>query len=86
VFIVSPWEDGGKIVVGRLSLVVGWLTDLFTTQRVKVELPPEEFPRYKGDRVVCDACGEGINFRREVRRDGKTLCRSCAGERYYESA
>ena len=57
--------------------------DLFTTQWVKVELPPEEFPGYKGERVVCDVCGEGINFRREIRRDGKILCRNCAGERYY---
>jgi len=60
--------------------------DLFTTQWVKVELPPEEFPGYKGERIVCDACGEGINFCREIRRDGKVLCRSCAGERYYEPA
>ena len=60
--------------------------DLFTTQWVKVELPPEEFPGYKGERIVCDSCGEGINFRREVRRDGKTLCQSCAGGRYYEPA
>jgi formylmethanofuran dehydrogenase subunit E len=58
--------------------------DLFTTQWVKVELPPEEFPGYKGERIVCDSCGEGINFRREVHRDGKMLCRSCAGEQYYE--
>ncbi len=59
--------------------------DLFTTQWVKVELPPEEFPGYKGERVVCSMCGEGINFRREVHRNGKVLCRGCAGERYYES-
>ena len=58
--------------------------DLFTTQWVTVDLPPEEFPGYKGDRIVCDGCGEGINFRREVRRDGKTLCRACAGESYYK--
>jgi formylmethanofuran dehydrogenase subunit E len=58
--------------------------DLFTSQWVKVELPPEEFPGYKGQRVVCDDCGEGINFRREVRCKEKVLCRSCAGERYYE--
>jgi len=58
--------------------------DLFTAQWVKVERPPEEFPGYKGERVVCEDCGEGINFRREVRREGKLLCRSCAGERYYE--
>jgi formylmethanofuran dehydrogenase subunit E len=59
--------------------------DLFTAQWVKVELPPEEFPGYKGERIVCEACAEGINFRREVRRDGKVLCRSCAGESYYEA-
>jgi formylmethanofuran dehydrogenase subunit E len=58
--------------------------DLFTTQWVKVKLPPEEFPGYKGERIVCEVCGEGINFRREVRREGKVLCRSCAGETYYE--
>jgi formylmethanofuran dehydrogenase subunit E len=58
--------------------------DLFATQWVKVELPPEEFPGYKGERIVCATCGEGINFRREVRREGKILCQACAGERYYE--
>jgi len=58
--------------------------ELFECQSVKVTLPPEEFPGYKAERVVCEACGEGINFRREVRRDGKILCRGCAGERYYE--
>ncbi len=57
--------------------------DLFDVQWVKVELPPEELPGYKGERIVCAECGEGINFRREVRRDGRILCRSCAGDRYY---
>jgi formylmethanofuran dehydrogenase subunit E len=57
---------------------------MFQTQWVHVELPAEEFPGYKGARVVCERCGEGINFRREVRRGGKVLCRACAGERYYE--
>ncbi len=58
--------------------------DLFTTQWVKVELPPEEFPGYKAERIVCEVCGEGINFHREVVREGKTLCQSCAGGRYYQ--
>jgi len=58
--------------------------ELFTAQWVKVDLPPEEFPGYKGERIVCDECGEGINFRREVHRDGKIYCRACAGEKYYE--
>ncbi len=59
--------------------------DLFTKQWVKVELPAEEFPGYKGERIVCAECGEGINFRREVVRDGRVLCRACAGETYYEN-
>ena len=59
---------------------------MFQTQWVRVPLPPEEFPGYKGDRIVCENCGEGINFRREVRRDGKILCRGCAGESYFEPA
>jgi formylmethanofuran dehydrogenase subunit E len=58
--------------------------ELFDVRWVRVELPPEEFPGYKGERVVCAKCGEGINFRREVRRDGQVLCRGCAGEQYYE--
>ena len=58
--------------------------DLFSTQWVKVDLPAEEFPGYKGERIACTLCGEGINFRREVRRDGKVFCRSCAGDTYYQ--
>ncbi len=58
--------------------------DLFSTQWVKVELPAEEFPGYKGERIVCAECGEGINFHREVERDGQVLCKACAGGRYYE--
>lgn len=58
--------------------------EMFQIQRVRVALPPEEFPGYKGERRICDVCGEGINFRREIRREGKVLCRSCAGESYYE--
>jgi formylmethanofuran dehydrogenase subunit E len=57
--------------------------ELFTLQWVKVQLPEEELPGYKSTRIICAACGEGINFRREVLRDGKTLCRSCTGESYY---
>ena len=58
--------------------------ELFETQEVRVTLAPEDLPGFKGPRVVCEVCGEGINFRREVLRDGRTLCRGCAGQRYYE--
>ncbi len=57
---------------------------LFDKQWVKVEVLPEDLPGFKGPRVVCAECGEGINFKREVLIAGRTLCRACAGERYYE--
>jgi formylmethanofuran dehydrogenase subunit E len=58
--------------------------DLFSIQWVKVEVGPEELPGYKGERIVCSSCGEGINFQREVRKNGSILCRACAGDRYYD--
>jgi formylmethanofuran dehydrogenase subunit E len=60
--------------------------ELFEKQPVRVEVRPEDLPGFKGPRVVCDACGEGINFKREVIANGRTLCRACAGGRYYQPA
>jgi formylmethanofuran dehydrogenase subunit E len=57
---------------------------LFDIQWVRVSVGPEDLPGYKAPRVLCAECGEGINFKREVLRDGRTLCRACAGERYYD--
>lgn len=34
-------------------------------------------------RVLCEACGEGVNYEREVRVDARTLCRACAAPSYY---
>jgi formylmethanofuran dehydrogenase subunit E len=61
-------------------------SELFDVQWVRVKLGPEEFPGYKGDRRVCAECGEGISYERQVERQGRVVCRSCAGERYYEPA
>jgi formylmethanofuran dehydrogenase subunit E len=58
--------------------------ELFDSQWVRVRIGPEDLPGYKGPRVLCTECGEGISFQREVMRDGRPLCRACAGERYYE--
>jgi formylmethanofuran dehydrogenase subunit E len=60
--------------------------ELFTQQWVTVEVGPEEMPGFKGDRIVCAQCGEGINYHREIQRDGRVLCQSCAGNSYYQPA
>jgi formylmethanofuran dehydrogenase subunit E len=59
-------------------------TELFDHHWVRVHIGAEDQPGYKGPRIACAECGEGINFGREVEREGRVLCRACAGERYYE--
>ena len=57
--------------------------DLFAVEWVRVTFGAEDLPGYKAPRVVCAQCGEGVSFRREVVRDGRALCRACAGDCYY---
>src|SRR4051794_1482299 len=57
---------------------------LFSHEWVRVRIGPEELPGFKAPRITCEECGEGINFHREVLSNGRTLCKSCAGERYWE--
>lgn len=57
--------------------------ELFKVERVRVDVRPQDQPGRPVSRVQCDECGEGINDHREVLRDGRTLCRACAGEAYY---
>jgi formylmethanofuran dehydrogenase subunit E len=57
--------------------------DLFKVERVAVRLASEDQPGRPVSRVRCDQCGEGVNDRREIVREGRTLCRACAGDAYY---
>ncbi len=60
--------------------------ELFTEEWVKVRLPRSEFPGFKGERITCAVCGEGINYDRFTERAGGALCRGCAEPeaRYYQ--
>jgi formylmethanofuran dehydrogenase subunit E len=62
--------------------------ELFGEQWVDVEVGPKEMPGYKGERVTCAACGEGINYERFEERGGERLCLACAHpeQRYYRPA
>jgi formylmethanofuran dehydrogenase subunit E len=77
-FSEMPKDAGQQKAYAQLSDEI-----LFDKKWVKVEVKPEDLPGFKGPRVVCDQCGEGINFKREVLQSGRTLCRSCAGEAYF---
>ncbi len=57
--------------------------DMLQWQEVKIELAETELPGKPVATTVCQGCGEEVMDRREVVKDGRTLCRACAGEAYY---
>ncbi len=58
--------------------------ELFSFQEVKADIPACDMPGRPLRRVKCDGCGDYVQDCREVEQDGKTLCRACAGQRYYK--
>jgi len=60
------------------------LDELFVFQEVRVQLKDCDMPGRPIRRVQCGQCGEWVQDCRELERDGQTLCRSCAGDRYYQ--
>lgn len=60
------------------------LDELFSFQDVEVTLKECEMPGRPIRRVECEQCGDWVQDCREVIQDGKTLCRGCAGGRYYK--
>ncbi len=59
--------------------------ELFDVMEVSVRLRPEDMPGRPLQRIPCDMCGEHVQDRREVYRDGRALCVSCAEGGYYEA-
>lgn len=57
--------------------------ELLISESVKIAFSLEKLWSKNGKRVNCAICGEEIINEREVVRDDVILCRSCAGERYY---
>ena len=58
--------------------------ELFSFQDVRVDIPECDMPGRPLRRVCCDSCGDYVQDCREVEQQGKTLCRACAGQRYYK--
>jgi formylmethanofuran dehydrogenase subunit E len=56
---------------------------LLTIRPVALATPARELVSRAGVRVNCESCGEEIINEREIVRDGRVLCRACAGSGYY---
>lgn len=57
--------------------------ELFYHEYVHVAIPEEDMPGRPLGRVRCSECGEHVQDMREIRGNGRVLCRSCAQGRYY---
>ncbi len=58
--------------------------ELFSVQRVRVDIPASDMPGRPIRRVRCSRCGDYVQDCREVEREGVILCRACAYGGYYE--
>jgi len=59
--------------------------ELLKVQTVRLTVPVEKIVSRRGVRTCCDECGEEIINEREVHQWGRTLCRSCSGDGYYQA-
>lgn len=59
--------------------------ELLQAREVELTVSLQALISQHGRRVVCAECGEDIINEREVRRDGRNLCRACADEAYYKN-
>ncbi len=57
--------------------------ELFSIQRVHMELPPWEMPGPPTRHARCHRCGEMVRDGREVHLKQEVQCRPCAGEAYF---
>lgn len=58
--------------------------ELFTVQHVELNESLARIISQPGRKMVCKVCEEEIINGREVMNNNLVLCRSCAGERYYD--
>lgn len=58
--------------------------ELFCIQRVRLNVPLAQIISKPAIKTECDLCCEEIINGREVRRSSLVLCRSCAGENYFQ--
>lgn len=58
--------------------------EILKIEHVRVEISDTDIPGVPRQKSVCSSCKERIMDGREIITDGKTLCKNCAGESYYQ--
>lgn len=60
------------------------LEDLFEVEAVEIDVPYSDMPGPSRFKAECQGCGVIVRDKREVCKNGKTLCRICAGDSYFK--
>lgn len=73
----SPWEAQ---LLGYQCMPAN---ELLAAIPVRLKTPLAQIISRAWLKTLCQVCGEEILNQREVERQGRVLCRACAGEAYY---
>ena len=60
------------------------IAELFTIQKVKVDVPASDMPGPTRFKQVCSSCEQVVRDKKEVLKNDKILCRPCASGTYYQ--
>ncbi len=60
------------------------IEELFTIQAVRVQLDIWNMPGPTRSKAVCQQCGQLVRDKKEVVKQGRILCRPCAGDCHYQ--
>ncbi len=93
-FRITPHPESRERAIAQLPDANSWEAMLLAYQTLPDDQLLEAVPvAFQGDlealisrpsaRAICDACGEEVLNDLQLERDGKILCRACAGEAYY---
>jgi formylmethanofuran dehydrogenase subunit E len=74
-------EDTAEATILKISQIPE--DKLVTLQEVTLKIPENDLPGPPRVKVVCASCGETVVDGRHVVKNGKTLCRACAGDAYF---
>jgi len=59
---------------------------LFRVQQVRIAVPDEDLPGPTRYKATCSRCGQVVRDRREVIKDGRSFCKPCTDDAYFNDA
>jgi formylmethanofuran dehydrogenase subunit E len=81
--IKESFDSSGPIETVAAKIAEMPDSELVILEDIKIEVPPADMPGHPHKKAFCQVCGERVMDGRDVVKDGRILCRACAGNKYY---